>query len=779
LVRNLIESGTYVDSIDDCWFKTALQRAAIAGHKDIAALLIDHGARVDYKDGSGFTSLHYAIEEDNTEVVELLIEKGAAVNAKNNAGRTPLDMAVIGRHKEIAQLLVDKGAKLSSFLLSFRLTSLLAQKDESDKDQAQVSVVESRQTEKFEPNTQKLNQALFVVVNNGQIDEVKELIAQGADINARDNILGWTPLHQAAQNKNVDLAKLLLSAGADVNSKNHSGHTPLDIAVLRRPNEVVDLIVKHDLESTDPPEPRHDLSINSIVSPSICTQGDTISITVNLANQGTFRESFALTLNNLSNGSKIANQTVTLGKEWTGKADDIPDMIFNGETQGDRFGVSVTTGGDVNGDKFPDIVATSARWNNGCGRAYLYYGGPHLDPEPDMLFDGHEEDSAFSPSVLSDLDNDGYTDLIVGSPGRTWGSEHDGYINIYYGGPQMDNVPDVVLKGETGSAEHIGNMIAASDIDNDGYVDIIAGAQGYDNLRGRVYLFWGGNPFDPMPDVVFEGEQENSLFGRKIDTNGDVNGDGYSDILVGARQFGGDKRNGRAYLFFGHAQEEMDSTCDWTSTGEVKGQMGSSVGLFDINADGYAEVIVGSRGVRSVYLFWGTEDFSPKEPHLVLQAPSAAALGGDDLECGYFNDDRFGDILVGAQGYPGTGYMYGRAYLFYGNTKAHMDGDHDYVYGGECGTDDFYGFDVCIGDANADNHLDALIGAVGANQDTGKVYLYYGPFYDTQNITFNWDTTNASIGKHILKVEISPIPGEQNIEDNIKNVTIEVTEPSR
>ena len=103
-----------------------------------------------------------------------------------------------------------------------------------------------------------------------------------------------------------------------------------------------------------------------------------------------------------------------------------------------------------------------------------------------------------------------------------------------------------------------------------------------------------------------------------------------------------------------------------------------------------------------------------------------------------------------------------------------MDGDHDYVYGGECGTDDFYGFDVCVGDVNADNYLDALIGTVGANQVTGKVYLYYGPFYDTQNITFNWDTTNASIGKHTLKVEIPTVPGEQNTEDNVKTVTVPV-----
>jgi hypothetical protein len=61
----------------------------------------------------------------------------------------------------------------------------------------------------------------------------------------------------------------------------------------------------------------------------------------------------------------------------------------------------------------------------------------------------------------------------------------------------------------------------------------------------------------------------------------------------------------------------------------------------------------------------------------------------------------------------------------------------------------------------------------------GRCYLYYGPFSSVADITFHWDTTNASIGKHTLKVEIPPVPGEQNIEDNIKTVTIEVKKPQR
>ena len=238
-----------------------------------------------------------------------------------------------------------------------------------------------------------------------------------------------------------------------------------------------------------------------------------------------------------------------------------------------------------------------------------------------------------------------------------------------------------------------------------------------------------------------------------------------------------------AYLYLGSSQDSMDSECDWTFRGEGKDfQMGSSVDIFDIDADGYDDVIIGSRGAAGyhgrVYIYWGAREFDGTSPGLILESPIVSSMGGDDISCGYFNDDKYGDVLAGAFGYPGTGYMYGRTYLFYGNTKEAMDTDYDYIFEGESGNDDFFGVQLSAGDLNNDGFADALIGAEGAHNDMGRAYLYYGPFHDTTNITFNWDTTNASIGKHTLKVEIPPVPGEQNSEDNVKTITIEVTEPT-
>ena len=94
-------------------------------------------------------------------------------------------------------------------------------------------------------------------------------------------------------------------------------------------------------------------------------------------------------------------------------------------------------------------------------------------------------------------------------------------------------------------------------------------------------------------------------------------------------------------------------------------------------------------------------------------------------------------------------------------------------------TGDGIGFDAfraALSDLNNDGYGDVVL--AGANyprlEGQGRCLLWYGPFDTTTDITFNWNTINASIGKHTLKVEIPPVPGEQNTENNIKTVTIEV-----
>ena len=143
------------------------------------------------------------------------------------------------------------------------------------------------------------------------------------------------------------------------------------------------------------------------------------------------------------------------------------------------------------------------------------------------------------------------------------------------------------------------------------------------NGRGRVYLYWGGHPLNTVPDVVLEGEKRGDWFGRRITARGDVNNDGYKDILIGARYAGGENR-GRAYLFFGNTKEQMDSKCDWIFTGEApKNEMGSALTIFDIDNDGIDDVLVNARYAADVkgrvYIYCGDEEFDGSKPDVILE----------------------------------------------------------------------------------------------------------------------------------------------------------------
>ncbi len=185
------------------------------------------------------------------------------------------------------------------------------------------------------------------------------------------------------------------------------------------------------------------------------------------------------------------------------------------------FGDSLTVG-DVNGDGYDDLLASVAGYNNAQGKVYLYFGGRNMDNNADKVFIGEAAGNHFGnmAGTLGDINGDGYYDVIIGargystngysSSGDGWG---DGRVYIYYGAANMDTIADIILEGEVGQRGGFGVDVRASDIDNDGYDDLLVGAMAYDHERGRVYLFWGGNPMDTSPDMIFEGEADgdNSL----------------------------------------------------------------------------------------------------------------------------------------------------------------------------------------------------------------------------------------------------------------------------
>lgn len=521
----------------------------------------------------------------------------------------------------------------------------------------------------------------------------------------------------------------------------------------------------------------HDVAVTGVSAPSCCKQGEAVPITINIANRGTRRELFRATLTHEASEEEIASKEVTLAKGCNAKTGSSADLVFTGEEPGTQQFANYVTAGDVNKDGYDDLFTTAPYFENLKGRAYLYYGGPDMDTIPDRTFTGESEGDALGVgNSLGDVNGDGYLDIILGACGYNSGY---GQVQIYYGGCDMDSIPDVIIDGKSKGA-WFGRRIEAYDIDRDGCDDVLVVATQYNNNTGRAYLFYGGDPFDASADAIFDGENPDDRFGRQATMGPDVNGDGYGEILIGARGWPRDKGQGRAYLYFGSRPERVDSICDIVFTGEQPGnQLGVSQCISDIDKDGFADVLVGARFAANyngrVYLYWGKEGFDGKRPDLVLEGESWSDMGGDDIVCGDLNGDEYEDILIGAYNYPSSSIRRGRVYVFHGGTKSAMDAVHDGVFDGEKELNRF-GLNVAIGDANGDKFNDAFVGAYGYNNRQGRAYLYYGPFYNTTDVAFNWDTTNAPIGKHTLKAEIPPVPGEQNTEDNIKTTIIEVKE---
>lgn len=141
---------------------------------------------------------------------------------------------------------------------------------------------------------------------------------------------------------------------------------------------------------------------------------------------------------------------------------------------------------------------------------------------------------------------------------------------------------------------HVGRMDQDCDARFSGYSDVIVGAP-YGGPGGEAYFFHGGETMDPTADAILAASSF-GRFGCSVAWAGDVNGDGYADVIVGAEyNDSGGTNCGTAYVFYGGAQ--MDSTADVTLTGPGEhAQFGcAAAGAGDVNADGYADVIVGAR----------------------------------------------------------------------------------------------------------------------------------------------------------------------------------------
>jgi hypothetical protein len=400
------------------------------------------------------------------------------------------------------------------------------------------------------------------------------------------------------------------------------------------------------------------------------------------------------------------------------------DKLGPNPASSDALGISIASG-DINNDGYDDAIVGAAGDNNGRGAVHIYYGtASGIPTTPDDTLTGEGVSANFGHSVSAgDVNNDNYVDVIIGA-------YIDGKAYVFLGSASgVSAVPDVTFTGI--ALEYFGYSVAsAGDVNNDGYDDVLVGAWANQD-PSTVYLYYGGASMNTVADIVFTGEQTDDEFGSSVASAGDVNNDGYDDVVVGARFY--NSNTGRAYVYYGGSS--MNTVADVTFTGVALGDdfayTVSSAG--DVNNDGYDDVLIGSWGydfnTGRAYVYYGGSSMDNVADVTFDGETNGDHFGYTAAPIGDINHDGYDDILVGAEGYPGDTDT-GRVYLYYGGSS--MDAAADSIFDAENPNtpDEFGGYQTPLasGDLNNDGGLDLLIGAPGADDGNydGAVYIFYG-----------------------------------------------------
>ncbi len=354
---------------------------------------------------------------------------------------------------------------------------------------------------------------------------------------------------------------------------------------------------------------------------------------------------------------------------------ELPCFFMSGEETRDFFGYSIDCAGDVNGDSWQDfIVGAYQQGESGDpSKAYLFFGGPDADSEPDCTVYGSPIRDYFGYAVAGagDLDGDGFGDFVVGADDAEGGL---GRAYFYLGGSSPDTIPDAIV---TGLLEH-GHLGASAaglgDVNGDGFDDVIVGAHSInagDLSFGYAELFCGGESFDGERKLLIIGQSPYSMFGWSVTGTGDVNGDGYNDWLIGAKtDNAGGYQAGRAYLYFGG--NPPDSVPDIIYTGEDEGDLfGMDVAAIgDIDLDGHPDIAVGAAAAGPdeqgrVYVYLGSPEGPDSDPDIILTGEySGDEFGRSVAGTGDWNLNGLPDLIVGAKKNDEAGFNAGKIFVY-------------------------------------------------------------------------------------------------------------------
>ena len=412
---------------------------------------------------------------------------------------------------------------------------------------------------------------------------------------------------------------------------------------------------------------------------------------------------------------------------------------LNGNAGYDRSGYSVSGAGDINGDGFDDVLvgAKFASLNafESEGLVYVVYGKASgftseinlasLNGTNGFVIAGKDGADFIGKSVSSagDFNNDGFDDFLISSPDVDTGGDSDAgesYIVFGKAGTFGTSFDLNTLNGSNGfaivgidSSDRSGiSLSSAGDVNGDGFDDIIVGAYWADQPggvldNGESYVIFGkasgfGSTFDLASidgtnGFRIDGENGNDRSGYSVSAAGDVNGDGFDDVLVGA--YGANNQKGETYVVFGKGTAfagqvtvaSLDGTNGFRISGldnyDNSGYSVSSAG--DVNGDGFDDIIIGAlfadpngqgNAGESYVVFGKASGFAADIVLSTLNGTNGFRIDGIDSgdrsgqsvsSAGDINGDGFDDLIIGApEGDPDGVYGAGESYVIFGRATA-------------------------------------------------------------------------------------------------------------
>ena len=528
----------------------------------------------------------------------------------------------------------------------------------------------------------------------------------------------------------------------------------------------------------------------------------------------------------VATGVEVQNQVTAIDLSLL---DGTNGFILNGIDADDRSGWSVSSAGDVNGDGYDDLIigATNADPNGtDSGESYVVYGGASapgtdgvldlsdLDGTNGFILNGIDagDRSGWSVSSAGDVNGDGYDDLIIGAfYANPNGDGNAGETYVIYGGASapgtggrlnlstLDGTDGFILNGIDADDRSGWSVSSAGDVNGDGYDDLIIGASYADpngDRSGETYVVYGGasasgtdgvldlGALDGSGGFILNGIDAVDISGNSVSSAGDVNGDGYDDLIIGANGAdpNGDNAAGETYVVYGGASapgtngvldlSDLDGTNGFIfngiDAGDNSGRSVSSAG--DVNGDGYDDLIMGARwadpngdnGAGETYLVYGGASAPGTNGALDLSdldGTNGFILNGIDARdfsgfsvssAGDINGDGYDDLIIGAyEADPGGDSDAGETYIVYGGANApgtggvldlsDLDGTNGFILSGIDGGDQSGRSVSSAGDVNGDGYDDLIIGARRAgpngNREAGESYVVYGGATGTESLT--------------------------------------------